>query len=339
MATAPRRAPLAPLRGALLVLAASPGLARAVHSALHAPPQDDPSVPDVEIVLPDDPAARPLLASDGEPVIPGRIPSDTPEAARALWERVLAWTRTDEAAAPVRSFDLGFDVVFRADDRHNQFPARYAFVDEPGWLRCDVERSKRVQVRGPKGDWLIEKGQATRLVGRENAQSRREMDQWVAISRNFISLTDPDKVRLVRLALGQAPPAHVLPSRDIPVAPGLQWLEVESPDFRLYESAETGVADPVYRARLGVEPATGSVRLALLEERGVPGGLSSAALLVAIEGWRTVADRRLPENLVVHALDPERVPSGFEERPSVDLWLLREEPRINPELPASYFEP
>lgn len=334
-----RRPRAASARAALLALAVSPALARAVHSGLHAQGQDDPSVPQVEVVLPERASTAPLVASDGQPVVPGRIPSDTPEAARTLWERVLAWTRIGESAAPVRSFDLGFDVVFRAEDRHNQFPARYAFVDDPGWLRCEIERSKRVQVRGPKGDWLIEKGQPTRLVGRENRESRREMDQWVAISRNFLALTDPAKVRIVRLATGEPPPAQVLPSRAVPLAPTFSWLEVESPDFRLYESAEEGVADPVYRARLGVDPASGAVGLALLEARGTRGVLASGALLVEIVGWRTVGDRRLPENVLVHAVDPERVPFGFEERPSIDLWLSREDPRLNPELPATHFEP
>lgn len=302
-------------------------------------PQDQEPIPRIAPVAPPTAAARaPLIASDGEPALPGRIPTDTPEDARVAWRALSRALRAEGAEPePVRSFDLLFDAVLRAPDRTNNVKARYAFQAETGYLRCDMERSKRVQVRGPDGDWLVEDDRKTDLRGRENEQSRREMDQWVAIARNFIALSAPRTVRLVRLRLLDELPI-ALPSDELDaLASGLRWLDVKSPDFCLYESIADARSEPVFRALLGLDPKTNEPRLAVLHEDKGDTIVLETTLLVAVEQWKTQQDHRLPQRLLVHDVDPTRSPWTFQVRPNVDLWLL--EGQLNVELAPEHFVP
>lgn len=307
--------------------------------AATAPPQDQGPIPQIDPVAPPTaPAKAPLLASDGEPALPGRIPGDTPDDAREAWLALSRALRTEGSEPePVRSFDLLFDAVLRGPERTNNVKARYAFQARTGYLRCDMERSKRTQVRGPDGDWLVEEDRKTDLRGRENEQSRREMDQWVSIARNFIALSAPQTVRLVRLRLVDELPV-ALPTEELgSLASGLRWLDVKSPDFCLYESIADARSEPVFRALLGLDPETSEPRLAVLHEDKGDTIVLETTLLVVIEKWKTLQDYRLPQRLLVHDVDPTRSPWTFLVRPNVDLWLI--EGKLNVDLAPDHFVP
>ena len=73
----------------------------------------------------------------------------------------------------------------------NEFEARYRFKAKEGHLNFLIPRKavNREMLRGPQGDYLIEDGVASKLVGREHKQDTQQLDEWTAIARNFIALT------------------------------------------------------------------------------------------------------------------------------------------------------
>ena len=282
-----------------------------------------------------------LVASDGQPVAPGRIPEGTAPEARALWERIVAAARAGPARNPVRSFDLRFDVVVRGESSRNDLGrVRYAFRSDQGWLRSVWEKSGRVELRGERGDWLIDADLVTPLVGRENAESRRELDEWVAIARNFLALSDPRSIAIVSLARADVPEVPMPTEELAKLAEGLAWLSVESPDFRVVTGSVA--TTPVYRAGLGVDVATGEVRLALLQDAASRFALAPSTLLVHVATWIELDGHRVPRDLAVHqveATEPGAPARRFEERPVAELWLLTRDSRLDPALPKEMFLP
>lgn len=284
----------------------------------------------------------PLLASDGEPATPGRIPQDTTPEARALWAKVLRSALSADGAkpVPVHSFDLGFDIVYRrpTKNQHNNFRARYVFSAKEGWIRCEVKRKKRVQLRGPDGDWLIQDGRKVSLKGRENLEAKREIGEWISIANNFIALTNPKSLRIVRLAKREAPPVPWPTAKAAKRASGLDWIEVASPDFRLFSSVKTGRAVPVFVAILGTNRKTGAVEQAILHEDDSGAMVLESTLLVTIEKWTDLDGYRVPENMLVYNPDLRPSPWVFEAKPGADMWLEKGG-RLNPELSDEVFRP
>ena len=114
-------------------------------------PQQDRPVPPVL-------KAPPILASDGEPAVPGRIPSDVTPKALERWKELLQSTRVQGSAPrPIQSFSMGFDIRVRKQGEAG-YPtkeerATFDYQDEGGgYVRGTFAQSGRVMLRGPKGD-------------------------------------------------------------------------------------------------------------------------------------------------------------------------------------------
>lgn len=285
--------------------------------------------------------AAPLLASDGEPVSPGRIPSDTTPESLALWQDIVAATRVNDSnPPPIDSFKLTFDVDSRHDSGKNDVTLQLTFQNQPGYLRTVMERSRRVQLRGPKGDWLVDKDETIDLTrGRENRESRRNMDQWISIARNFVTLTNPSRVRIQSLRQAEPPPT-MLPTSVASDLEGLAWIEVASPDFMVVPTGSSSqprdAQTPVYKALIGLRRATGTIDYVLLRD-GNAANIRQARLM-RYSKWQAVDGYRLPHNMLVYLIDDSRLGVRFLENASYDLYLHRGA-RLNPELEAALFEP
>jgi hypothetical protein len=334
-------------------------LAIATGDAVAAP--QDPRPPVVPPIVGGPDEQRELLASDGQPVVAGRIPGGTDPQAIEYWGRVLAATgaaRTDAERPPIRSFDLTFQLRLNHEGGQNNVDARFAFLDEGGgYLLGKIDREQRTSMRGPEGDWQIAKGVTVKLEGRDYQQSRRELDEWVSIARNFIAFTRPDGVRLVSL---RAPKltgvvedldltqlvfdgAERVPMPNVELAERareLDWLEVKSPDFRLYSAPKSGARTPIYRALLGLSRDTGGIALAILNEEKARAMVVESSLLVVVPEWLELDDGyRVPRNLLLHRVDLSKSAVRFESKPGSDLYLVRRRARLNAPISPLAFVP
>lgn len=300
-------------------------------------------------------AETPLLASDGGPAIPGRIPTDSPQVAVERWRRALA--ATGALDSPITAFDVTFELDLRHDGGFNQTDASFRFLDHPGgpYLRARLRSEERVTLRGPRGDFRLEGTSVERIQGRHFAEDERQLDEWVAIARNFVALTKPDGVRLVsldpvELAAEQGEGNTVrfdghdpLPLPDAALAAdarALEWILVTSPDFRLYETGrKSGEPERVHRALLGTDPGSGELRLAVLDENR--GRLDpSTALFVRVHRYTDVEPGyRVPAGLELRRAERAGMSWRFEARPQTTLWL-KKGGRFNPPLtPADFLPP
>ena len=265
---------------------------------------------------------------------------------------------------PIRSFDLTFQLRLNHEGGQNNVDARFAFLDEDGgYLLGKIDREQRTSMRGPEGDWQIAKGVKVELVGRDYTQSRRELDEWLSIARNFVALTRPDGVRLVSLRVpeltGVSEAADVtelvfdrierVPMPDAKLAAharNLDWLEVKSPDFRLYDAPVSGAKTPVYRALLGLvrqadeNHEKGDVSVAILNEEKARTVVVESSLLVVVPKWLELSDGyRVPRQLLLHRVDLSGYPIRFERKPGSDLYLVRKRARLNSNITPATFVP
>ncbi|TDJ76047.1 MAG: hypothetical protein E2O39_03570 [Planctomycetota bacterium] len=239
----------------------------------------------------------------------------------------------------MHSFDLGFDIEYRRTDGKNHFKARYVFSAKEGWIRCEVVGKDRVQLRGRDGDWLFLEGRWVPLEDRHTREAQRELAEWISIANNFIALTNPKSLRIVRLAKRGVPEATWWPTDEARKrASGLDWIEVASPDFRLFQSVKSGRATPVFVALLGTNRETSAIEQAVLHEDDSGAMVLESTLLVTIEKWTTLDGYRVPLNMLVYNPDLRRSPWVFKARPGADMWLEKGG-RLNPELPAETFLP
>ena len=196
------------LLAALPALALTTAAARAQEAPPDLPPPREPAAPAEDL----------LLASDGAPAAPGRVPADTSEAARRLWTQLAGSLSVDDgtpAADAPRAFEFEFDVRHRQSSGTQNFSARLRYLDEgPGLVRCEVlddrgaERSaqmrgvdergrplywfRKVQGEGRTDGWRA-------LRGRDTATSREEIDGWAAVAYDIARLTRPSSLRILSL--------------------------------------------------------------------------------------------------------------------------------------------
>jgi hypothetical protein len=272
-----------------------------------------------------DPAASAL--------VPGALPADAPPEAREAWQRacrsMVAPGSTGKRAA---AFDLQFDLRLREPEGgvgRNESEMRFRYIDAQRFARFSLS-SGREHVLGPKGPWLIDGEERIRLADtRENLEDLRQIDETVAIARNFLALTDPSGLRIASLARLERPPSTV-PAPLAARAERLVWLDAQSPDFRLLR-AEGQRADGLYRVRLGTHPETGRIELALVgQDRGPE---ADRAVLVELKELEPLDGFLVPRQLLVYEIDTALEPRRFGELPTLDLYrtggtLL---PRLTPE--------
>jgi len=145
------------------------------------------------------------------------------------------------------------------------------------------------------------------------------------------------------MSLGEREPIRMPDAKLAQLGAELDWLEVRSPDFRLYRSVTSGRAEPVYRALIGVTRGqsaenSAELRLVLLNEDVDRTIVLESAMLVDVRDWIAVDSYRLPQTTRIHYVDPEASPWKFARRAAVDLFLM-EDGRVNPELAPTHFKP
>ncbi|MGK0217002.1 MAG: hypothetical protein ACI9HE_000476 [Planctomycetota bacterium] len=309
----------------------------------------------------------PLMAADGKLAAPGRIPEGVSQEARARWAKLVQGSYVSGVQTqPIRSFSMGFDLRIRTVGVDNSpskdVRATFDYLDEKsGYVRGTYHDSGRAMLRGPKGDWSEDKTGSLKIDGREDQASRDELDRLLAISRNFVSLARPEGVRLVdmrelnpkaidaslrtpldrrTLEFGGGRFLRLPENAMVQAALALTWIEVASPDFRLYvppgELTAAGT-EPVYRAILGLA-ADGHVQFAQFT-RDDNGPSLASALFVHIKQLTEVGGYRFPRVIEVHSVVSDRLPWQFEENPSFELYGLESHTQLNPTLQAKDFLP
>jgi hypothetical protein len=252
---------------------------------------------------------------------PGVLPpSTTPEAA-AAWDTLC---KASLAPGAERSAVQAFELVLGVRARNgtggtNDLDAEFRFL-QPGWVRVKTVKSIKEVGRGPGGDWFIDgaRNEKKRIsVGREYAEDRRQLDDWTAVARLFVSLTDPRSLRLAALeVLKSAPPA--IPATLAKRAGELAWLRVRSPDFRLVGA---NPASSVFRGSLGWDPKTGLVELALVEEDAQDSELRASAKLVEMREPTASGGFRIPKKIFIYSIEEGRMPLAFAVPPGLDLFV------------------
>ncbi|MAG63964.1 hypothetical protein CMO84_10640 [Candidatus Woesearchaeota archaeon] len=289
-----------------------------------------------------------LVAVDGKPIAPGRIPEGTRPEAQVLWHKLTSGDREP----PIHSFDLSFEAQVRQPGKFNEIQATIRFLQHPRgpFLDASFAREDRRSVRGPRGDFLVEEGDAQAMVGLDFEEDRRSLDRWCALSSHFITLSQPERIRLISLdqrALSAEQPEPlsvkqhvvrfegidplVLPSAQLAQqARGLEWLDLQSPDFRLYETRLARAKGNVQRALLGLDPATGEVHMAMLSEAVRGAIVLESALLILVPRYQDFDNKtRVPAQLEVREVDPRTSPWTFEARSGTTIYL-KSDGRLNP---------
>ncbi|MBK7877921.1 MAG: hypothetical protein IPJ77_19755 [Planctomycetes bacterium] len=288
--------------------------------------------------------AEVLLGSDGAPLAPGRIPANTDAAAKSAWDALLAATLGAAAERkPVTSFSLEIDVVVK---EKNQAGGQYDYL-APGWVRARLDKTKNVSMRGPDGDFFYDpdKHVAQKIeVTRETESDRRQLDDMLAIARNFVALTDPKSLRIARLARMSAPPPVVGPDHALR-AKELVWLDVESPDFRLVRTTTPGDRPALYRVQLGLDAKTSLPVQALVHEAGGKASVTPNTLFLELADWRLYDGTRVPKQVKTYEVDERSLAAGagdatklrFQLDPTSDVVITKAQ--INPPLTADAFRP
>ena len=308
---------------------------------------------------------------------PGVLPVGTSPEAAKLWGLLCAATRPPAEApaelgatppaerAPLESFDLAFDATIRDGRKQNEATFRQRFL-APHFVRTVIldGGGERELGRDSDGYWLRDpkdrdkdgKARIVRLDGRAYQTDRRQIDDVLALSESFRAFADPSVLRLSRLALA-TPPLCELPDEGARAGAGLDWLELESPDFHL---PGTPRLDPEGRPlsawlRLGLDPETHLVRQALIlapaartSEDAPP---ERAAHFMILGGernrYRTYGGYRLPMGIDLWQFTLRETTTGGETiRRSVDVtkspgqsFALKNKLVVNPPLTPDDFKP
>ena len=325
--------------------------------ALTLPAEQDPPTPPVP---PSKTVQKTVLtASDGKPVAPGRIPEDADEEARRRWERFAA---INAGRPAMTAFDLSFEVDVRGEGDLKQFDSAFTYLewDHPRapFLTARMAREDLVSIHGPDGTWLVDAGKVERMRGRDYQEDLRQIGEWRSIAGNLLSLAQPTRVRLVKLVardVVQPSADSALPRTQVSFATGdplvlptakladlartLTWIEALSPDLRVLERGRGAAKVPVYRALLGLDPKTGRVRMATMnEDRDGTIVLKTAILVLVPEYLELEGGWILPRDVEVRGVDDSRSPWTFDRRDGTRLWLLPAA-KINPPLTPEDFTP
>jgi len=282
------------------------------------------------------PASAASAGAQRAALVPGALPANCDPAAAAAWQALCAAVGATADHPRVRAFELEFEGRARREGASNDFDIESFQYLEPGWVRMTL-KSGRVRLRGPAGDYLLDTKRKTTvpLRGKDLANDIRELDDTVRIARSFVALTDPANVRLAALAGGMPPPS--LPEKFRERGAALAWLDLTSPDFHARAPGIDGAPEPLYRVRIGCDPATHVPALAVIHE-AVEGRMRlETAMLFEFSGYAVLDGYQVPWKVRTFAPDPERSPWVFEERPSLELWLLSGS--LAPELAEADFLP
>jgi hypothetical protein len=180
---------------------------------------------------------------------------------------------------------------------------------------------------------------------RENEQDRRQIDDMLSIARNFVALTDPQRLRIASMKKLATPPAIVPPASSevdyAKLAAGLLWIEVQSPDFRLLRAAQAK-GEQLYRVELGLDPKSSLPQLVLIHEGAA---LARSSVFLKLGQWKESEHYLLPRRIQAFEIDesgtqpvkdaPVRL--AFQRDASSDVFVKNA--AINPPLTADSFRP
>lgn len=298
------------------------------------PPMPPPPADSVDV---------PYLDAEGRPLLPGVLPRDTaPEAAEA-WERTCrAHLAPGAERRAVSAFDVTLDVRYKASTTQtNDFQARYRFL-APRYLRATTE-SRREQIRGPEGDWLVDPATQEKLrldIGRTNEEDRRQLDESVAIAKNFVALFDPRSLRIASLARGAGVPKG-LPPGSRARAEQCAWLDVVSPDFQLHRTKPKtkGSVQAAVHVALGIDAQTSRVAFALIHDGAGQAQLSDTTLFIELERFKPLDGFVVPHHIRVYETEPSRRPVEFRSEPSSDIYVVDGKANLRASLVPADFVP
>lgn len=266
----------------------------------------------------------PPIVKSAPPIVPGEMPASASAQARTAWLAMVKATSGATAQARVTGFDLRFDGRARPVGResHDFNDARYRY-SEPGWVHMTLKDGS-ARMRGPRGDWFIKDGIATRLQGADFANDARELDEQARIASSFISMIDLRAARLQSLALATQPPPGIPPSL-LERARQLRWLETVSPHFEHLEGVSshfgTGGEDVLLRAWIGVDATTNLPQLAMVARDDHGTIVHETASLFKLDKWRPLDGIQVPYEMRSFEPDLSRSPWVFNDGPSLTLWL------------------
>lgn len=281
------------------------------------------------------------VGADGKALVPGKLPDDASEAARAAWQKTLAASvQAGKERPPIQSFSLDIDAEFKQSVQQvNQVDGNFDFLAASGWVKFRF-KSGRGLVRGPDGDWWFDpargdEGKLTRAD--EDKQDVRQLDDAAAVARNFLALTNPATLRIGRLALLPAPPSGI-PQGFFERARSLTWLEVQSPDFRLSRSMNAANANGLHRVQLGLDPKSSLPMLALILDPSSASALGPATLFLELRDWFVESGYRLPKQIDTYEIESAPAAAiAFRREPTTSVFLKRAS--INPTLTPDTFRP
>lgn len=308
------------------------------------------------------------LALPQDPEVPPAAPAQAPAAAsapaldpaaHAAFLRMCDRIDHGQAVGALAAFRLKTTMTIRQDGQVNEDGATLAWR-APDYVRLEMSSGRR-QARGPDGYWMKENAAAPveKLVGRDNADSRREIDELAAMCHNFAALARARDWKLSRLVPLAAPPSE-LPSGLRATAATLEWIELSSPDFKLLDDTAPGatVASGAkeYRVRIGlvradsklpkgrkVEPGEPFL-LAIGEQRGGIEILGTKVLLALdapkqLERAGSATGLSVPGRIYLRRVDPLSPSGAFEDVPSFEVGLATKDSQLGLELPDAEFAP
>lgn len=279
-------------------------------------------------------------APSGEGATQAAPPALAPEAL-AVWRSFVDAARSPSATEPVHAFELAAHVRTRQGVQTNELEVVYRFL-EPHFIRFrlpgDRETGRGPGARG--GFWLRDGEEVVQLAGREYTEDRDQVLRMASLARNFLALTDPERIRLERAELLERPD-FTLPDAPLRrLARRLTWVRVASPSFALAEAMMDGRQDVVYRVDLGLDrdshlPALVAIRADDLDGLG-PAGMPTP-LLIHLEDYRGRSGFVVPHLLLVYEAERLAPAPVFGERPAQEIAVTRVD--LRPELTPEDFLP
>jgi hypothetical protein len=283
------------------------------------------------------------LDEQGRELVPGVLPANTPADAAERWNRTCnAHLAPGTERRAVSAFDVALDVRYKASDTQtNDFQARYRYLS-PSFLRATTE-SRREQIRGPDGDWLLDPATNEKIrldIGRTNEEDRRQLDESVAIAKNFVALFDPRSLRIASIATRASAP-QTLPASTKARAEKCAWLDVVSPDFHLHRSkaGSKTAARGLVRVALGIEPETSRVAYALIYDGASKVEIADTTLFIELEKFKELDGFVVPHHIRVFETERTRGPTAFRTDPSSDIYVVAGKANLRATLTPADFKP
>ncbi|MEM7518736.1 MAG: hypothetical protein AAF368_17655, partial [Planctomycetota bacterium] len=151
----------------------------------------------------------------------------------------------------------------------------------------------------------------------EAKEDRRQLDDMTRLARNFLSLVNPDTLRLRVLEETTAPPG--LPKSHADEAQALQWLRIESPDFCLVDADRRNARPPfgsaakaaMYSVKLGLDPASGRILKAEILHLRETGEWNRSPLFLSFDKLYEQEGFTIPAHIFIYEVDSGSSRKGY----------------------------